>query len=635
MCGICGKLNFNDEGIDAELLKRMTGALIHRGPDDEGIFISPNIGLGHRRLSIIDLSPAGHQPMSNEDDSVWLVFNGEIYDYREHRKKLLSKGHLLKSQTDCETIIHLYEDGGTDSLALLNGMFAFALWDSKTRELLLVRDRLGIKPLHYYWDGKRLIFASEIKAILYDPEVKREIDWEALDLYLTLNYIPAPMTIFKNIRKLEPGKYLLANEEGITLQSYWDIPKNPSGLSSLSNDIPIEENKRHLYHLIEDSVKRRLISDVPLGAFLSGGIDSSIIVALMAKNSSRPVKTFSIGYKDLPSFDETIYAQDVAHFYSTDHHEFKLGYRDLLEAFPAILENFDEPFADSSAVPTFIVSRETRNKVTVALSGDGGDELFAGYRMYQGEYWSHFYNKIPYFLRKEIIAPLMYKLPDARDKPGLEILRRMKKFIKGMGDSFADRFYGWREIFPYTTRLELLKEPVLENIYLNRVRKMVEKEKHRFPEDHINLMLFLDLKGLLPGDMLSKVDRMSMANSLEVRVPMLDHSVVEYVFQLEGNKKLQGRTGKVILTETFKKLLPPSLHKRPKRGFEIPIGAWLRKELKFLIDEYLEKDLIAKQELFRFETIHKLIDNHLNRRQDTSWHLWNLIVFQHWYRTYF
>lgn len=631
MCGICGKLDCSGGGIDREVLERMTGALSHRGPDDGGVFISPSIGLGHRRLSIIDPSSAGHQPMSNEDDSLWIVFNGEIYDYREHRKRLLSEGHTLKSRTDCETILHLYEDGGMDCLHLLNGMFAFALWDASRQQLFLVRDRLGIKPLHYYWDGRRLIFASEIKAILHDPEVHKEIDREALELYLTLNYIPAPRTIFKHIRKLEPGHYILADKRGITDRSYWDIPGNPSSMP----DTSLEEKKRHLYTLLEDAVKRRLIADVPLGAFLSGGIDSSILVALMAKNSRLPVKTFSIGYKDLPLFDETGYAREVASLYHTDHHEFKLSHHDLLDAFPSILEMLDEPFADSSAVPTFIVSRETRNKVTVALSGDGGDELFAGYRMYQGEYWSRFYNRIPSSLRDRLIAPLAGRLPDARDRTGLEMVRRMKKFVKGMGHSFADRFYGWREIFPLSTRRALLKEPAPENIYLDQVRRMVETERRRFPGDDINLMLFLDVKGLLPGDMLTKVDRMSMAHALEVRVPMLDHTVVEYLFQLKGDTKLKGKTGKFILTETFKDLLPPSLHKRPKKGFEIPIGAWLRKELKFLIDEYLDKDLVTRQGIFHFETIHKLIEDHLGRRRDTSWHLWNLIVFQHWYRTFF
>ena len=639
MCGICGKLDFNGKRVDGDLLKRMCRSLSYRGPDDEGVFISSPIGLGHRRLSIIDLSSAGHQPMSNEDGTIRLVFNGEIYDFRKLRERIKSKGHTLKSHTDCETIIHLYEDEGIDCLKHLTGMFAFALWDGRQEKLWLARDRLGIKPLNYYRDGRRLIFASEIKAILCDPDVPREIDPEALDLYLTLNYIPAPWTIFKNIKKLMPGSYLLAEKGEISVETYWDVPTGrehegaiPVRDSLLNNT---DDCKHHIRTLLEDAVKRRLIADVPLGAFLSGGMDSSIIVALMARNSSRPVKTFSIGYKDLPSFDETGYAKEVADYYHTDHHEFKLGHREILEAFPAVLENLDEPFADSSAVPTFIVSRETKKHVAVALSGDGGDELFAGYRMYLGEYWARYYSMIPAFLRNGIIAPLINALPDARDRPGLEMVRRIKKFVRGMNTAFPERFCGWREIFPLAVRQRLLRQPQGDNLYLNLIREKVEKEAGRFHGDTINLMLYMDVKGLLPGDMLTKVDRMSMANSLEVRVPFLDHTFVEYAFRLKGNTKLRGKRGKFILMETFKDLLPPSIHKRPKWGFEMPIGAWLRNELRFLIDEYLAEGPIKKQGFFNFEIVNDLITKHLNGRQDTSWHLWNLIVFQHWYKKYF
>jgi asparagine synthase (glutamine-hydrolysing) len=343
MCGICGKLDFNGHGINESLLKKMCQSFSYRGPDDEGIFIAPPVGLGHRRLSIIDLSAAGHQPMSNEDGSIRLVFNGEIYDFRKIRKTLESKGHTLKSQTDCETIIHLYEDQGIDCLKQLNGMFAFALWDGRQQKLILARDRLGIKPLNYYWDGERLIFASEIKAILSDPGVPREIDHEGLNLYLTLNFIPAPRTIFRNIRKLPPGAYLLAEKGKLSIENYWDIAPEERGSEEQSGRDPqsMDSHKNQLRNLLEAAVKRRLIADVPLGAFLSGGLDSSIIVGLMARNSSKPVKTFSIGYKDLPAFDETAYAQEVATFNQTDHHEFKLGYRDILEAFPKVLDNVD------------------------------------------------------------------------------------------------------------------------------------------------------------------------------------------------------------------------------------------------------------------------------------------------------
>lgn len=636
MCGICGKIDLTGKAVPQALLRSMTESFAYRGPDDEGFFFEGPVGLGHRRLSIIDLSPSGRQPMSNEDQALWLVFNGEIYDFAETRKELVSRGHSLKSHTDTETVLHLYEEEGVACLKHLNGMFSFALWDARLQRLWLARDRLGKKPLVYYWDGKRLLFASEIKAILRDPEVPREIDFEALDLYLTLNYIPATWTIFKNIRKLLPGHYLLLEKGKLSIQSYWDIPVNEGEPEVPSPSDPVQWNqcKERLRALLDASVRRRLIADVPLGAFLSGGIDSSIMVALMARHSSRPVKTFSIGYKDLPSFDETRYAREVATFNRTEHYEFKLGYKDILDAFPKVLDNLDEPFADSSAVPTYIVSRETKRHVTVALSGDGGDELFAGYRMYLGEYWAKHYARIPGVLREKVIAPFIQSLPDARDKPSLELIRRAKKFLRGMSLSFPERFCGWREIFPFSMRRKLLRRPPDRNFYLDLIRQAVEEKKGLFPEDGINLMLYLDVKGLLPGDMLTKVDRMSMANSLEVRVPFLDYTLVQYVFGLKGSTKLGAWRGKHILLETFKDLLPPLLHNRPKWGFEMPIGAWLRKELKFLIDEYLHKDRVERQGIFDPRIIRDMVSNHMSGRQDTSWQLWNLIVFEHWHEKY-
>ncbi len=576
--------------------------------------------------------------MSNEDNTIWLVFNGEVYNFERFKKELLSKGHVFRSQTDCESIVHLYEEEGIDCLKRLNGMFALALWDEGKQRLWLARDRLGIKPLNYYWDGQRLVFASEIKAILSDSDVQREIDPEALDLYLALNYIPAPRTIFRRMQKLLPGHYLLAAEGALRTEPYWDLPVHAGSLTdymgAAGDHQEFEARTRDLYTLLEGSVKRRLISDVPLGAFLSGGIDSSIIVALMAKHSTRPVKTFSIGFRDLPSFDETEYAREVALFNRTEHHEFRLGYRDILDAFPTVLENVDEPFADSSAVPTYIVSRETKKHVTVALSGDGGDELFAGYRMYRGEHWSDYYKKVPRLIRERVIAPMVENLPDARDKPRGEAIRRLKKFLRGAGLPFPERFCSWREVFPFPLRQRLLRMPLNENRHLAQVRQLFEIEKRRFERDAVNLMLSMDVKGLLPGDMLTKVDRMSMVNALEVRVPFLDHTVVEYAFGLEGNLKLRGSTGKYILLETFKDLLPPALHDRPKWGFEMPIGAWLRSELKFLIDEYLSGSLLKQQDIFDHDVVATLVQEHMSGRRDTSWPLWNLIVFQHWHRTW-
>ncbi|KHE92947.1 MAG: asparagine synthase (glutamine-hydrolyzing) [Candidatus Scalindua rubra] len=646
MCGICGKLSYGGVQVDETLLRKMCRSLFYRGPDDEGVFVSSNsksqnskvqVGLGHTRLSVIDLSDAGHQPMCNEEKTIWLVCNGEIYNFEEIRTELKEKGHRFRSNTDSEVIIHLYEEEGIDCLKRLNGMFAFCIWDERLQKLWLCRDRLGIKPLVYYWDGETLIFSSEIKGILCDSNVRKEIDWTALDLYLTFNYIPAPKTIFENIRKLEPGYYLLAERKTVVTRKYWDIDTDIThlqGKPDRSSD-QIGFYKERLYELMENSVQKRMISDVQLGAFLSGGIDSSIIVGLMARNSERPVKTFSIGYKDMPLFDETKYAREVATFNKTEHYEFKLNYKDILDSFPDVLETLDEPFADSSAVPTYIVSRETKRHVTVALAGDGADELFAGYRMYQGEYMAKYYSVLPRIIKEKIIGPFTNFLPDSRDRKYSEYMRRFKKFTKGMSVSLAERFYGWQEIFPFNTRRQLIKKHLRDKISFQTGQEIISQKLDKFTGDNINRMLYVDVKNSLPGDMLTKVDLMSMRNSLEVRAPFLDHEIVEFAFKMEGEVKLKGLKRKYILIETFKNILPPMLHNRAKWGFEMPIGAWLKNELKFLIDEFLSKDVINKQNIFEYEVIDCMIKKHLSNKVDYSWHLWNLIVFQHWFKRYF
>ncbi len=646
MCGICGKLSYGGVQVDEALLRRMCRSLVYRGPDDEGVFVSSNsesqnskvqVGLGHTRLRVIDLSDAGHQPMCNEDETIWLVYNGEIYNFKEIRTELKEKGHRFRSDTDSEVIIHLYEEEGIDCLKRLNGMFALCIWDERLQKLWLCRDRLGIKPLVYYWDGETLIFSSEIKGILCDSKVRKEIDWSALNLYLTFNYIPAPKTIFKNIRKLEAGHYLLAEGKTVVTRKYWDINTditNPQNKPE-KNSSQIGFYKERLYGLMENAVQKRMISDVQLGAFLSGGIDSSIIVGLMARNSERPVKTFSIGYKDMPLFDETRYSREVARFNKTEHYEFKLDYKDIINSFPAVLETLDEPFADSSAVPTYAVSQETKRHVTVALAGDGADELFAGYRMYQGEYLAKYYSILPDIMKEKIIEPFINFLPGSREKKHSEYIRRLKKFTNGMSGSLAERFYGWQEIFSPGTRQKLIKHHLQDGISFQAGQEIISQKLSELAGDNINRMLYVDVKNSLPGDMLTKVDLMSMRNSLEVRVPFLDHEVVELAFEMEGSVKLKGLKRKYILMETFKDILPPMLHNRPKWGFEMPIGAWLRRELKFLIDDFLSRDFVNKQGIFEYDIIDGLIKKHMSKKMDYSLQLWNLIVFQHWHKRYF
>ncbi|MBF0512323.1 MAG: asparagine synthase (glutamine-hydrolyzing), partial [Candidatus Omnitrophica bacterium] len=505
MCGICGKINTQGKVVPEDLIRRMTDSLRVRGPDDAGIYQTNtplSVSLGHRRLSIIDLSSFGKQPMTNEDKTIWLVFNGEIYNHQSLRQELQALGHQFTSQTDTEVIIHLYEQEGIRCLEKLNGMFAFGLWDAKSQALYLCRDRAGIKPLVYSWDGESLIFASEIRSLLCDPQINRELDHDALDLYLTLNYIPAPYTIYQGIRKLEPASYLLLKNNTVTRTQYW-------GLNNTNTPVPenFEECKKHLYDLLEDSVKRQCVADVPLGAFLSGGIDSSIIVGLMAKTASSRVRTFSIGYEDMPLLDETHFARQVAKLHQTDHTEIRLRGRDMIPVFHDLLSWFDEPFADSSAIPTFIVSRETKKHVKVALSGDGGDELFAGYRMYAGEYWYSQFKQLPLFLRKMFIEPWVNQLPDSRNTKSLEQIRRLKKFIQGAAaDTFEERFFLWNQINPQILRQNLLKRPVSN---FNLGQDIFKRSLNQYPMDPINKMLWADFKNSLPNDMLTKVDWMS------------------------------------------------------------------------------------------------------------------------------
>jgi asparagine synthase (glutamine-hydrolysing) len=635
MCGICGKLDFTGAPVDEGLLRRMMGLLAHRGPDDSDFYLSHRggvgCGLGHRRLSIIDLTVAGRQPMANEDGSIRMVFNGEIYNFAALRSELEARGHHFSSRTDSEVIIHLFEEEGSAGIARLVGMFALALWSEKAQTLVLARDPVGVKPLVYYWDGKRFLFASEIKALLADTTVKKEIDLEALDLYLSLNYIPAPHTIFKSVRKLRPGHLLTISSGALRVEKFWDVASTTTASASLPGDF--EQTKAALFRTLEAAVKSQMIADVPLGAFLSGGIDSSVIVGLMARNASRPVKTYSIGYKDMPMYDETAYALEVAAFHKTEHHEIKLNAADIIHAIPDVLNALDEPFGDSSAVPTYMVARETVRDVKVALSGDGGDELFAGYRMYQGEAWYRRYRLIPGFLRKGLIETAILALPDSRDTKYAEQIRRVKKFLRGVKATLPERFLAWNELFSRESRKALLTGEY--RIDRPLAQELLAAALDRLPSDAVNRMLYTDFTISLPSDMLWKVDMMSMRHALEVRVPLLDHRVCELAFSMPGNWKLRNGKAKYIFLETFKDILPPSLHDRPKWGFEMPVSQWLKSDLRYLVEDHLSRKQIDDQGIFHYPAVEKLIGDLMSNRTDTSWQLWNLIAFQIWHARYF
>jgi asparagine synthase (glutamine-hydrolysing) len=486
---------------------------------------------------------------------------------------------------------------------------------------------LGIKPLVYFQDSSSLVFASEIQALLQDKSIPRELDWEALKLYLTFNYVPAPLSIYQGIKKLLPGHYLLWENGNYSTQQYWDIPSN----DSKSSTYDFQQHSKQLRQTFEDAVKIRMIADVPLGAFLSGGMDSSIIVALMARNSGKRINTFNISYPDLTLYDESSYARQVAAMYNTDHHEIRLDSNEILQVIPEALSSLGEPFADSSLLPTLVISKETRKKVTVSLAGDGGDELFAGYRLYLGETFYKYYDYLPRWFRRHGLESWIPLLPDSRNVKWLEYVRRVKKFIRGARGDLIHRLFLWREVFSAELITSLLNgDPEPDEKYPGE--SWLRAFDH-WPGDDLNRLLYVEVKDSLPCDMLTKVDLMSMKKALEVRVPFLDHRVVELAFQMPGSMKLKGLQRKYILLETFKDLLPSSLHLRPKQGFEVPISAWLKNELKDMLEDYLSPQLLEEQGIFSSKVVESLKRDHRQNRRDTSWLLWNLIVFQHWYST--
>jgi len=622
MCGIFGTIDFAKRPwIPPQDFHKV---LSHRGPDAFGIEFfnnGPNVILAHNRLSIIDLSSCGKQPMPNEDSTVWITFNGEIYNYEPLREELINKGHVFRSTTDTEVIVHLYEDEGIDCLQKLNGMFAFGIWDKNLERLFLARDRLGVKPLVYFADKERCIFGSEIKALQIHPAFTRELDWEALELYFTFNFIPAPWTIFKKIRKLLPGHYLIFDRNQMEMVKYWEINDKLAIIED------VEEAAEKVREVISDATKIRLFSDVPLGAFLSGGIDSSIVVANMARNSSQRIKTYLLGYEEDKLFDETPYARAVAEMYGTDHHEIRISQKDILKVIPDVLSFFDEPFADSSALPTYIVSREIRKHVTVAMSGDGGDEIFGGYRRYLGEHYLKYYMSIPGLLRKGIINPLLELLPDSKGNKYLELIRRLKIFARGASDNKTDRHYAWMALFPDDDRMRVLSKEVLQ-VFKDRGRKCIANLMPGNEYDEINRSLLTDFRFLLPYDMLNKVDWMSMKNSLEVRSPLLDYRVAELAFHLPGNFKVKPTRLKFILKYAFRDWLPKSLWNRPKQGFEIPIGEWFKREQS--LQDMFWQMVSSKNEIFDIEAVKFVFDEHQRSRRDNSHKLWAIFVFCWW-----
>ncbi|MEW6357791.1 MAG: asparagine synthase (glutamine-hydrolyzing) [Planctomycetota bacterium] len=629
MCGICGIVTVTSRRrIDEALLKSMCHVIRHRGPDDEGIYLDDWSGgqaaLGNRRLSIIDLA-AGHQPMSNEDGTVWVVCNGEIYNFGDLRDRLIGQGHELRTRCDTEVLVHLYEEKGTDLLEDLRGMFAFAIWDAKEERLFLARDRLGKKPLTYYTDEEGIIFGSSIKSILQMPRVPRTVDPEALHHYLTFQYVPHPLTMFRGIRKLPPAHYLLYERGRVKVERYW--------LPVFDEDRNVSEANwiERIRGTLEEATRLRLISDVPLGAFLSGGIDSSIIVGIMSRLSNAPVKTFSIGFEEA-NYDELAYARAAAARFHTDHREHIVVPR-AMEVIPEIVWHFDEPFGDSSAVPTYYVSKMTRENVTVALSGDAGDECFAGYPRYKAMRLVGLADRIPgavkSFLRGLGWGGISASVDEGRTR------RRIKKLLRALAQPASRTSMTWISILDEDSKRFLYTEDFASAVAGADSHEFIAQyHKMAGNSDFVGRTIFADLMAYLPGDILTKVDVMSMAHSLEVRSPFLDHKVVELAATIPTQLKLRGKSGKYILKRAFGDLLPERIRTRGKMGFSIPIHDWFRHELASYVKDVLLDTATLQRGYFRRKAVERLIEQHMSGRWDNGNRLWLLLMLELWHREF-
>jgi asparagine synthase (glutamine-hydrolysing) len=624
MCGICGIFNFEiSNQFDPGMLQEMCGVLYHRGPDDEGYYTNKNIGLGMRRLSIIDLE-SGNQPISNEDKSIWIVFNGEIYNYKELKKELLNKGHFFSTRSDTETIVHAYEEYGNDCVTRLNGMFAFALWDQKRNLLLLARDRLGKKPLYYYFNGRSLIFASEIKSLLKSGMIEPCLDVEALDLFLTFEYIPAPWSIFKKIRKLLPGHILEVKDSKCTATSYWDLTMENSQHA-------YEKPEIRLIELLEDSVRLRMISDVPLGIFLSGGVDSSAILAMMSRHSSMPIKTFSIGFDD-DSYNELKHARLVAKMFNTDHHE-EIIKPDVVKWIENLIYFLDEPLGDTSIFPTYLVSRLARKDVKVVLSGDGGDEIFAGYETYIANKVDRIYSRIPKFLMEDLVKKTIKILPPSSKKKG--ILNKTKRFLEGSTLPEHMQHVRWMIYLSEEEKRVLYNKEFRNSLHNTNSYGWLEHYFDRVSSvEPLKQQQYVDIKTFLADDILVKVDRMSMANSLETRAPLLDYRLVEFAAELSPSLKLRGLKSKYIFKKALREYLPKSILLRKKEGFSSPIKNWLRKDLKPMMMDVLSSSIVRQRGYFNSSYVERLINEHAAGKENHAHRLWPLMLFELWHHNY-
>lgn len=629
MCGIAGIITFTREAESyLQKIDEATDCLARRGPDDRGTYLTDNLALGHRRLSIIDVSHAAAQPMSDAGKRYHIIFNGEFFNYGVHRKLLEKEGVVFQTHSDTEVLLNLYIKEGPLCLDKVNGFFSLAIYDAVEKTLFIARDRMGVKPLVYFYDDEKFFFASEMKA-LFAMGMPKEINHDALHVYFQLNYLPPETSVLKHVKKLRPGSYLLISlkERKIPQEiSYYDIPYFKPGSHSNTS---YHDACTHFSFLLEESVQRRLVSDVPLGAFLSGGLDSSVIVALASRHVKN-LNTFSIGFKDSPHFDETNYAESVASKFKTNHQSFQLSTDDLLNHLFQMLDYIDEPFADSSALNVYILCKETRRKVTVALSGDGADELFGGYQKHRAE-WLLRHHPANTFLLKSA-APLLTHLKGSRNGRMANKLRQLQRFANGASLNASDRYWLW---------CSLASRPETDALLLSPAGKDYQFTHHQYTQHidqkDINSVLNADMKLVLAGDMLVKVDLMSMANSLEVRNPFIDKEVVNYAFTLSGEYKIDRHTQKKIVRDAFKKIIPPEIVNRSKKGFEVPLLSWFNNELKSVITEkLLNEEFIREQGLFNVQEVQRMKTKLFSRHPgEMAGRIWALLVFQHWYKKYF
>ena len=628
MCGICGVAGATD---GAGLVRRMCAAMTHRGPDDEGFLDVDGVSLGMRRLSIIDLE-GGHQPIHNEDESIFVVQNGEIYNHLELREELVKSGHSFYTLSDTEVLAHAYEEWGEEMVGRLNGMFAIALLDRRRGRLFLARDRMGIKPLHYAVDGRRLVFASELRAMLTDAALRRDVDLASLDHYLAMEYVPSPGSIIQGIRKLPGAHTLTWVLDGGThhIRRYWS-----PDLGAGEHDGPrrsLDEEVEDLRRVLRESVRKELISDVPLGVFLSGGIDSSAVAAMMAQLASGKVNSFSVGFAE-KSFDESRYARQVAKHLGTEHRELTLEPQMLLDLIPRLPDLLDEPLGDASFIPTHLLSVFTRRHVKVALGGDGGDELFAGYPTMQAHRLAGFYNRAPHLLRSRLVPAVIGRLPVSRNNLSVDF--RAKRFVSGAAHAVADRHQRWMGSFAPEERNELLSADVRSQLAANGKHDptVAALEGMRLA-DPLNQVLLMDMRLYLENDILVKLDRASMMASLEGRVPLLNNDFVEHVTRLPLDLKLRGMRSKFLFKRALRGLLPDNILKRPKKGFGIPVAEWFRGPLKDQMLEVLSPSRIAQEGLFDPRATNAIINDHLQGKRDNRKQLWTLFVFELWHQRY-